>query len=77
MKVVLFMEGGVIHDIISDGELEVRVVDADVEGLHESETQTVEGETKFVFTSNRTPEVDTKRVEQIFNEIAVNEKQNK
>lgn len=31
-KVVLFVEGGVVHRIISDDDVEVVILDADVEG---------------------------------------------
>ena len=31
-RVVIFIEGGVIHDIMSDSPIEIRVVDYDIEG---------------------------------------------
>lgn len=31
-KVVLFVEGGVVHRIISDDDVEIVILDADVEG---------------------------------------------
>lgn len=72
MKAVLFMEGGVIQKIISDGELEVRIIDGDTEG-EEAEVQLIEGKMKYVFNSNRIAEVDKVRTETIFKEIESNE----
>lgn len=37
-RVIIFVEGGVVHDIMSDSPIEIRVVDYDVEGSDDYQT---------------------------------------
>lgn len=73
MKVVVFIEGGVIQDVISNNELEVRIIDGDLDGCEERDVQRIEGEDVYVYSSHRTAKVDKSKVEKIFREIQKNE----
>ena len=42
-RVVLFVEGGVVHDIMSDQRVNVAVIDYDVEGSDNPQTITLPG----------------------------------
>lgn len=66
MRVAIFMEDGIINDIISDGELEVVFIDRDVEGVEEDEVKTVTGEDAYVFT--REGHEDAKELNDIWKE---------
>lgn len=68
MKAVIFIEGGVIQDIITDREIEIRIIDMDVDDLDETKIQVIEGQDSYVYDSNCS-RVDKNRLLQIFSEI--------
>jgi len=66
VRAVIEMEGGLIHNVISEEPLEVLVIDRDTEGMESEEGMTLpNGERVFVQTMDA--EEDELTVEGIFN----------
>lgn len=64
MKVAIFMEDGIINDIIADGELELVFIDRDTEGCMDEEVLAVDGADAYVI--ERTAYVDADALEKIY-----------
>lgn len=73
MKIVVFIENGIVQEVISDHESEIRIIDCDIEGLEESEIQNIEGREVYVYNNYYKCQVDKRRIEKIYKEIEENE----
>jgi len=75
MNIVIFMEGGVIQDIIADAEARVIVVDRDVEGLDEKDIKTVLGNEAYVYSGLRKVNIDPKTVQMVLIDLEEQQEQ--
>lgn len=66
MRVAIFIQGGTVHDIISDGVLEVVVIDRDTEGDDDDDIRTVLGDDAYV--EERTAHSNRATLQRIWNE---------
>lgn len=66
-KVVIFIEGGVVHDVIADEELEVMILDYDTEGGEAERVSTVDSREVYVTQQNAV--VNPKEIQKIENQI--------
>lgn len=73
MKVVVFVEGGAVHKVLADQDVELLVIDYDTEGAAEEYIQIIQGDE--VCASIPNIEVDAKKVISIMaEECAMNVK---
>jgi hypothetical protein len=69
IRVVVFVDGGRVDQVLSDFTVEMVIVDNDIEGLDDEEVVTVLGEASYVYAGLDVAEVDTDVVHQIFKDI--------
>lgn len=68
-KIVIFVEDGLIQNIVSNVDTEVRIVDRDTEGTDDDRLITVGQKDALVYGSIRETEVNPDIVEQIYAQI--------
>ena len=68
-RLVVFVEGGLVTQVLSNESIEVVVVDNDSEGLADDELSIVMGKEAFVDTSIKTAEVNADVVQQVFRDV--------
>ncbi len=68
-RLVVFVEGGLVTQVLSNESIEVVVVDNDSEGLDDDEVSIVMGEETFVDTSIKFAEVNADVVQQVFRDV--------
>lgn len=64
VKMAIFIKGGIIQSIISDEDVDIRLIDQDTEGLEDDEITEVNGIQSHV--TDHESEIETDRVEEIF-----------
>jgi hypothetical protein len=69
IKMVVFIDGGLVEQVISNWPVEMVVVDYDIECLDEDEIIKVMGEEMYVYRSIEGAEVNTDMVRQVFKDI--------
>jgi|HigsolmetaAR206D_1030411.scaffolds.fasta_scaffold00003_30 hypothetical protein len=79
MKQVIFIEGGIIQEIISEIKNEIVVIDRDVEGLDKTDIRIIEGDESYIYRGLTESKVDPERVKRIYEEAdkEVSEENNK
>jgi hypothetical protein len=68
-RLVVFVEGGLVTQVLSNEPIEVVVVDNDSEGLADDELSIVMGKEAFVDTSIKTAEVNADVVQHVFRDV--------
>ena len=69
VRVVVFVDGGRVDQVLADWPVEVVVVDCDLEGLDDDEIRKVMGEEMYVYKCIEGAVVDTDVVRQVFKDI--------
>jgi hypothetical protein len=67
-RLVVFMDGGLIHQVLSNEPIELVIVDYDLEGLEEDEVSIVMGAEAYVHI-DRASELNTEVVQQVFKDV--------
>lgn len=67
-KLVVFIDGGSVHQVLSNEPIEVVIVDNDLEGLEEDEVSIVMGKEAYVY-STKASEVSSEVVAQVFKDV--------
>ncbi|MCY7865988.1 hypothetical protein P8918_12815 [Bacillus spizizenii] len=71
MTVIIFSEGGIIQEVLSDEETKVIVVDRDIEDLSENDITTVLGSGAYVFNGISKADVQPDTVSQVIKETGL------
>jgi hypothetical protein len=69
IKMVVFIDGGRVDQVLSNCPVEMVIVDYDLEGLDDDEIRKVLGEEMYVYTGFEAAEVDIDVVRQVFKDI--------
>ena len=69
VKMVVFVDGGLVTQVLSNESIEVVVVDNDSEGLDDDEASIVMGKETFVDISIKNAEVNSAVVQQVFKDV--------
>ena len=64
-KLVVFIDGGLVNQVLSNEPIEVVIVDNDLEGLEDNEVSIIMGKEAYVY-STKASEVSTEVVQQVF-----------
>lgn len=75
MKVVVFIEGGLVREVVAKKDLEIKIIDSDLEGLDQEDIITVEGQQQYVHNGVEI-KTDCNRVASIVNKVEEQEKSN-
>ena len=68
MKAVVFIEGGVVQEVLSDEGMEILIVDRDTEGVETNELYKITGDDAYVY-STRGSSVNKEKIEEIYKEL--------
>jgi len=68
-KVVVFIDGGRVDNVLSNLPVEIVIVDYDLEGLDDDNIKEVIGEDMYVYTCFEASEVNAEVVRQVFKDI--------
>jgi hypothetical protein len=69
-KVVVFIDGGRVDNVLSNWPVEIVIVDYDLEGLDDDNIRKVIGEEMYVYSCFETSEVNAEVVRQVFKDIS-------
>ena len=69
VKMVVFVDGRLVTQVLSNESIEVVVVDNDSEGLDDDEASIVMGKETFVDISIKNAEVNSAVVQQVFKDV--------
>jgi hypothetical protein len=68
-KVVVFIDGGRVDNVLSNWPVKIVIVDYDLEGLDDDNIRKVIGEEMYVYSCFETSEVNAEVVRQVFKDI--------
>jgi hypothetical protein len=69
VKLVVFIDGGLVSQVLSSEPIDVVIVDNDLENLADDEISIVMGEEAYICTCIKTSEVNTEVVQQVFRDV--------
>ena len=69
VRVVVFIDGGRVDNVLSNLPVEIVIVDYDLEGLDDDNIKEVIGEDMYVYTCFEASEVNAEVVRQVFKDI--------
>ena len=65
-KIIVFLEGGLIEEVMTDQDAEVMIVDYDLDGLGEDEIKMVDGKEAYIHRFSPYIRVDAGKINEIF-----------
>ena len=69
VKLVVFIDGGLVSQVLSSEPIEVVIVDNDLENLDDDEITIVMGEEAYIYTCIKTSEVNADVVQNVFRDV--------
>jgi len=69
VKLVVFIDGGLVSQVLSSEPIEVVIVDNDLEDLADDEISIVLGEEAYIYTCIKTSEVNTEVIQHVFRDV--------
>jgi hypothetical protein len=68
-RLVVFVEGGLVTQVLSNEPIEVVIVDNDLEGLDDDEISIVMWKESYIYPCLKDSEVNTDVVQQVFRDV--------
>ncbi len=71
MEIVIIIDGGIVHQVYTDTEAKVTIIDRDTDGADEQDLVHILGEKSYVYNGIREASVDTSIIDQVNEELRV------
>lgn len=68
MRAIIFIEGGVVQEVMSDEGMEILIVDRDTEGVELDELYKIAGQDAYVYSA-RGSSVNKERIDELYKEF--------